>query len=74
MIGGNRELTRLLPAVSLHIVHAKYHLVQLQRLRLVDYKEVAAAITKNDAPTAAAAFRKHNENVRQAILEQAKLR
>lgn len=74
MIGGNRELMRLLPAVSLHIVHAKYHIMQLQRLRLVDYKKIAAAIAKKNPSTAGAAFLKHNANVRHAILEQARLR
>ena len=69
-IGGNRELQRLFPALSLHMVYAQYRSAGLRRLGLADYREIATAIQNKDSAIAERAGRKHIGNVRKAIAEQ----
>lgn len=67
-MGGNQELRRLFPAIHMPIVHAQHRLPSLQKLRLDDYKRIAAAVLAGDALAADAAGAQHVVNVREAIL------
>lgn len=69
LIGGNRELQRLFPAISMHIVRAQYSTPRLQGIRLADYRAIAKAIAARDADAAETAARTHVDNVR-AVVEQ----
>ena len=71
--GGNRELQRLLPAVSMHILHVQYASQVLQRIRLRDYSAIADAVRRNDAEGADLAASTHVENVRETIRQLATL-
>lgn len=66
-IGGNRELQRLFPAIGMHIIYAQYQSRKLRGIRLSDYKEIMAAVARNDADGAAEAGRLHVDHVRQVI-------
>nr|WP_321986855.1 FCD domain-containing protein [uncultured Lichenicoccus sp.] len=65
--GGNRELQRLLPAVSMHILHVQCASPSLQRIRLRDYGAIADAVQQNDGIAADLAAQAHGANVRKAI-------
>src|SRR3546814_1608767 len=39
LIGGNRELQRIFPAIGIHIIHAQYPSTRLQGIRLADRSE-----------------------------------
>ena len=69
LIGGNSELQRLFPAISMHIIHAQYPSPRLGGIRLSDYHAVARSVIARDPDTAAAAAIAHVENVRAVILE-----
>lgn len=66
-IGENRELLRLFPAISMHIIYAQYQTPRLRGIRLADYRAIMAAVTGGDAEAAAAAGRNHTDHVRSAI-------
>lgn len=68
-IGGNRELIRVFPSIGIHIIHARYQIAELQRLRAADYREIEQAVMGGDATHAEAVGRAHVANVRNAIIE-----
>jgi DNA-binding GntR family transcriptional regulator len=70
-IAGNRELTRIFPAVGMHILNAKYQSRSLQAIRFRYYQKVAAAIAAGDAKRAGKLAVKHNEQMRLAMRELA---
>ncbi len=67
-MGGNRELRRLFPAIHMPIVHAQFRLPTLQKLRMADYRRIAAAVAASDADAADEAGKAHVRNVREAIV------
>ncbi|KUR72015.1 GntR family transcriptional regulator [Novosphingobium sp. FSW06-99] len=66
-IGANRELQRLYPAVSMHIIYAQYQSRRLRGIRLADYRAIMDAVTRGDVAGAEVAARTHVEHVRTAI-------
>ena len=64
-IGSNRELQRLFPAISMHIIYAQYQSRRLRGIRLADYCAIMEAVMRKDGTAAHA----HVENVRAAIEE-----
>jgi DNA-binding GntR family transcriptional regulator len=66
-MGGNRELKRLFPAIHMPIVHAQHRLPTLQKMRLADYRRIAAAVLAGEAEQADTAGAAHVSNVRAAI-------
>jgi DNA-binding GntR family transcriptional regulator len=66
-IGGNRELLRLFPAISMHIIYAQYHSRRLRGIRLADYRAIMDAVTGGDLGAADQAGRSHVDHVRSAI-------
>ena len=72
LIGGNRELQRLFPAVGMHIIYAQYQTRQLRGVRLNDYRQIMDAVAARDVKVAEMASRAHVERVRQVILECSK--
>ncbi len=66
-IGGNRELQRLFPAISMHIIYAQYQSPRLRGIRLADYRAIMDAIASGDLAAAAKAGRNHTDHVRSAI-------
>ena len=71
LIGGNRELQRLFPAIGIHIIHAQYPSHRLQGIRLADYRTIGRAIAAGDADAAERAAAAHVEHVRAVIRELA---
>jgi len=67
-IGGNRELQRLFPAISMHIIYAQYQSRQLRSIRLADYRSIVDAITREDPVAAEKAGHDHVQHVRQIIM------
>jgi DNA-binding GntR family transcriptional regulator len=67
LIGGNRELQRLFPAIGMHIVYAQYQSRQLRGIRLADYREIMDAVARRDISAAEAAGRRHVDHVRDVI-------
>jgi len=67
LIGGNRELQRLFPAIGIHIIHAQYPSPKLRGIRLADYQAIAHAVADRDADAAERAARTHVDNVRVVI-------
>jgi DNA-binding GntR family transcriptional regulator len=72
VIGGNRELQRLFPAISMHIIYAQYQTRQLRGIRLADYRSIIEAIVRGDAAGAEQAGRDHVSHVRQVIVGTAR--
>lgn len=66
-IGANRELQRLFPAISMHIIYAQYQSRQLRGIRLADYCAIMEAVMRKDGTAAHAAAHAHVEHVRAAI-------
>ena len=66
-IGGNRELQRLFPAISMHIIYAQYQSRKSRGIRLADYRDILDAVAINDATAAGEAGRRHVDHVRQVI-------
>jgi len=71
LIGGNRELQRLFPAIGTHIIHAQYPSPRMQGIRLADYQAMARAITAGNADAAEAAAAAHVNHVRAVVTELA---
>ncbi|MEJ2458096.1 MAG: GntR family transcriptional regulator [Novosphingobium sp.] len=69
LIGGNRELQRLFPAIGTHIIHAQYPSPRMQGIRLADYQQMAGAIMAGDAKAAEVAATAHVDHVRAVITE-----
>lgn len=67
LIGGNRELQRLFPAIGMHIIHAQYPSHRLQGIRLADYRAIIGDIAAGNADAAERAVIAHVENVRTMI-------
>lgn len=53
-IGGNRELRRLFPSLSLHIVHAQFHQAGIGQQGLEALRAIASAVAANDPVKASA--------------------
>ena len=68
-IGANRELQRLYPAISMHIIYAQYQSRRLRGIRLADYCAILEAVMRKDGTAAHAAAHAHVEHVRAAIEE-----
>ena len=66
-IGSNRELQRLFPAISMHIIYAQYQSRRLRGIRLADYRAIMEAVMRNNAVAAQAAAHAHVEHVGTAI-------
>lgn len=66
-VAGNRELNRLFPAISMHIIYSQYQSPRLRDLRLADYAAMYQAISERDEPRAEAAARDHVDKVREAV-------
>jgi DNA-binding GntR family transcriptional regulator len=66
-IGANRELQRLYPAISMHIIYAQYQSRRLRGIRLADYRAIMDAVMRRDKVAAEAAARTHVEQVRAVI-------
>ncbi|CAN5729197.1 hypothetical protein BH09PSE5_BH09PSE5_08270 [soil metagenome] len=66
-IAGSRELTRLFPAIQMHIVYAQFRLSDLQAMRVRDYGVIARAVLAADAQAAESAGALHVRHVRAAI-------
>lgn len=71
LIGGNRELHRLFPAIAVHIIHAQYPSPKLRGIRLADYQAITKAVTAGDIDAAERAAAEHVDNVRAVIRELA---
>lgn len=69
LIGGNRELQRLFPAIGIHIIHAQYPSPKLRGIRLADYQAIARAVAAGDRDAAERAAVEHVDNVRAVIRE-----
>src|SRR3546814_6450954 len=67
-IGGHRELTRLFPAISMHLIYSQYQSSRLQQIRLVDYRAIFSAVCAKDSVAAAAAGRAHVDHVRDVLV------
>lgn len=67
LIGGNRELQRLFPAIGIPVIHAQYPSPRLRGIRLADYRALAAAIAAGDVDGAERAAMDHVETVRSVI-------
>jgi DNA-binding GntR family transcriptional regulator len=70
LIGGNRELQRLFPAVGMHIIYAQYQTRQLRGIRLADYRGIIDAVAARDVQAAEQASHDHVERVRRIVLER----
>lgn len=71
LIGGNRELQRLFPAIGTHIIHAQHPSPRMQGIRLADYQAMASAIMAGDADGAESAAAAHVYHVRAIVTELA---
>jgi DNA-binding GntR family transcriptional regulator len=70
LIGGNRELQRLFPAVGMHIIYAQYQTRHLRGIRLADYRRIMDAVAAGDRNAAEQASLAHVERVREVIAER----
>ena len=70
-IGGNRELQRLFPAVSMDLVYIQHRPHSMRRMRLRDYLATLHAVRSGDRDGAMRAAAEHVDHVRQAIRDQA---
>ena len=70
-IAANRELTRIFPAIGMHIIYSQYRSPSLQQIRLADYAAIKDAISARDADSAEKAGRDHVDHVRSIILSAA---
>ncbi len=68
MVGGNRELQRLYPAIGMHIIYSQFQSPRIQDLRIEDYRAIHGAVTAGDAGAAERAGRDHVQRVRKVIL------
>jgi len=69
LIGGNRELQRLFPAIGMHIIYSQYQSPRLGDIRRVDYQSIYEAVRAGDFDAAEKAGRGHAERIREVILE-----
>lgn len=67
-MAGSRELRRLFPAIHMSIVYAQHRLPALRRLRVRDYRQIAAAVVDGDLAAADSAGCRHVAHVRDEIL------
>lgn len=67
LIGGNRELQRLFPAIGMHIIYAQYQSRQLRGIRLADYRHIAEAVADSNMIVAQKAAYDHVNHVREVI-------
>ena len=67
LIGGNRELQRIYPAVGMHLIFSQFHSPKLQKVRLSDYKLISDAVVGGDPRAAEMAGREHTRAVRRII-------
>lgn len=66
-MGGNHDLRRLVTTIHIPILYARQRVPALQRIRLADYKKIAAAVLAGDAETADVEGMRHVRNVRNAL-------
>ncbi|MEH6758421.1 MAG: GntR family transcriptional regulator [Parasphingorhabdus sp.] len=64
LIGGNREIQRLFPAIGMHIIYSQFRSTRMQMIRLADYGLIHDAIYARDPVAAEAISRRHVENIR----------
>lgn len=72
-IAGNRELVRIFPAIGTHIMNAKYQSRHMQTIRIKAYRGIAHAIADNDPARAQALAIEHNDDMREAVRERARI-
>lgn len=70
LIGGNRELQRIFPAIGMHIIYAQYQTPQLRGIRLTDYRRIMEAVAAGDLKAAEQASHAHVARVRAIIVER----
>jgi len=70
LIGGNRELQRLFPAVGMHIIYAQYQTRRLRDIRLADYRRIVDAVAAGDVKAAEQVIHAHVERVRKVVVER----
>jgi DNA-binding GntR family transcriptional regulator len=68
VIAGNRELTRIFPAIGMHIIYSQYRSPSLQQIRLADYAAIQDAVAAGQADRAEQAGREHVDRVRSIVL------
>lgn len=67
-MSGSRELQRLFPAIQMPIVLAQFRIPALQKIRVKDYRAIAAAVLAGNAGEADAAGMAHVRHVRDEIV------
>ena len=73
VIGDNRELQRLFPAIGMHIIYAQFQSRELREIRLADYRRIIDAVRSGDGEQADFAAAAHVANVRKVILKSSRL-
>jgi DNA-binding GntR family transcriptional regulator len=68
IIGGNRELQRLFPAIGMHIIYSQFQSPRMQDLRIEDYRAIHDAVIAGDGKAAERAGKDHVQHVRDVIL------
>lgn len=66
-VGGNVDLKRMFTTLHIPLVYAQQHIPSLQRIRLVDYQRIVAAIVDNNPDEAEQAGALHVQNVKHAL-------
>jgi DNA-binding GntR family transcriptional regulator len=72
IIGCNRELQRLFPAIGMHIIYSQFQSPRMQDLRIADYRSIHDLVIAGNAPAAERAGWDHVERVRDIILSLTK--
>jgi DNA-binding GntR family transcriptional regulator len=72
VIGGNRELQRLFPAIGMHIIYSQFQSPRMQNLRVEDYRAIYDAVIASDPTAAELKGKQHVQRVRQVILSLTK--
>ncbi|MBV1688866.1 GntR family transcriptional regulator [Novosphingobium sp. G106] len=67
IIGNNRELYRLFPAIGMHIIYSQFQSPLLRQIRLADYRAIYDAVVARDPRGAELAGKRHVEHVRSVI-------
>jgi len=67
VIGANRELQRIFPAIGMHIIYSQYQSPELQHIRLADYRAISDAVSARDPDRAEDAGHRHVEHVRVVV-------
>ncbi len=69
MIGGNRELQRIFPAIQMHIIYSQYRSPKLIDIRLADYRAICDAVIAGNSKQAEIAATDHVARVCEIVIE-----